>query len=103
MYKVLSPLGEPIAEAVGAAPRLSDLSGKTICEVWNGQFRGDIAFPMLRQLLQERYPGVKVIPYTEFPKTDVIGSTKLLQERTDTAVALAVQRGCDAIITGMGF
>ena len=94
MYEVLSLLGEPNVEAVGAPPSLSDLNGKTIGEVWNGGFRGQVAFPIIREFLQKRYPGVKVIPYTEFPITDERGSTEGLLEKVDRAVALGKQRGC---------
>ncbi|MBI2910073.1 MAG: hypothetical protein HYX92_20725 [Chloroflexi bacterium] len=103
MYEVLSPLGEPTVEKVGVAPRLSDLRGKTVCEVWNRGFRGDVSFPIIREMLQERYPGVKVVPFTEFPMQDTCGSTSELQGRVDAAIALAIQRGCDAMITGNGF
>lgn len=102
VYQALSPVGEPTVKAV-AAPRLHDLNGKTICEVWNGDFRGHITFPIMRELLKKRFPDVKIIPYTEFPITTVIGSTDKLQKRLEGAVALAKERGCDAMITGNGF
>ncbi|MBI2910069.1 MAG: hypothetical protein HYX92_20705 [Chloroflexi bacterium] len=103
MYRVLSPLGEPTVEKVGVAPRLKDLKGKTICEIANGaQHRGPVAFPIIRELLQRRYPDIKVIPYTEFPVQDIHGSTRQILERVEAAVALAEQKGCDAVITGIG-
>ncbi|MBI2906173.1 MAG: hypothetical protein HYX92_00810 [Chloroflexi bacterium] len=103
MYEVLSPLGEPTVETVAAPHSLSDLNGKTICAVWNGGFRGQVAFPVILELLRKRYPDVRVIPYTEFPITNERGSTGDLLEKVDRAVALARQWGCDAMITGMGF
>ncbi|MBI2910330.1 MAG: hypothetical protein HYX92_22020 [Chloroflexi bacterium] len=103
MYEVLSPLGESTAEALAAAPRVSDLKGKTVCEVWNGGFRGQVAFPIIRELLQKRYPGVRIVPYTEFPTEYIIGDSGQLKERVDQVVAHATQLGCDAMITGMGF
>ncbi|MBI2907180.1 MAG: hypothetical protein HYX92_05930 [Chloroflexi bacterium] len=103
MYEVLSPRGEATLGAVGAAPRLSDLSGKTVCEIWNGSFKGHITFPIIRELLRKRYPGIKVIPYDEFPVQHHHASTGQLLERLDAAVALAIQKGCDAVITGNGF
>ncbi len=103
MYEVLSPLGEPAVEAVHEAPRLADLSGKTVCELSNGHFRADVSFPIIRELLQKRYPGIKVIPYTEFPIHWLRGSTEDILKLDETAVALVVQRGCDAVIVGNGF
>ncbi|MBI2909496.1 MAG: hypothetical protein HYX92_17765 [Chloroflexi bacterium] len=102
MYEVLSPCGEPTVEKVSVSPRLSDLSGKTVCELWNGSFQGYATFPIVRELLRERYPDVKVIPYTEFPIQDLRGSTTQLLERVDATVALAIQKGCDALISGNG-
>ena len=103
MYEVVSPRGEPTIKKVSGAPRISDLRGKTVCEVWNRGFRGVVTFPIIRELLQKRYPGVKVIPYTEFPLQDVHGSTSQVLEHADAAVALAIEKGCDAMITGNGF
>ncbi|MBI2906175.1 MAG: hypothetical protein HYX92_00820 [Chloroflexi bacterium] len=103
VYKVLSPLGEPTIEKIAGAPRLSDLNGKTVCEVWNGGFMGHVAFPIIRELLRKRYPDVKIVTYDEFPIHYTVGSTQQLIERTNTTLALARQKGCDALITGMGF
>ena len=102
-YNVVSPVGKPTVKAVGGAPRLPDLNGKTICEVWNGGFRGQVAFPVIRELLQKRYKDVKIVPYTEFPIQDVIGSTERLQELVEIVVDQAKEKGCDAMITAMGF
>ncbi|MFH1486676.1 MAG: hypothetical protein ABIH46_11450 [Chloroflexota bacterium] len=103
MYDVLSPLGEPAIEEGPAAPLISDLTGKTVCEVWNGSFKGNVLFPILRELLQKRYPGIKIIPYTEFPLQRVIGTTQEILGRVETAVALAKEKGCDAMITASAF
>lgn len=103
MYNVLSPLGERAVEEVAGVRPVSDLSGKTVGEMSDGLFRSDVTFPMIRELLQKRYPGIKVIPYTEFPIQDVRGNTEDLLKRAETAAALAVERGCDAVISGNGF
>ncbi|MBI2906685.1 MAG: hypothetical protein HYX92_03395 [Chloroflexi bacterium] len=102
MYDVLSPLGEPTLKEIGVTPRLSNLSGKTVCEVWNGSFEGYDTFPMIRELLHKRYPGVSVIPYTEFPIQHHRDNTSQQLDRVDATVALAVQKGCDALIVGNG-
>ncbi|MBI2908414.1 MAG: hypothetical protein HYX92_12275 [Chloroflexi bacterium] len=102
VYKVLSPLGEPIVKQAGGAPRLLDLNGKTVCEIWNGLFRGHVTFPLIRELLQKHYPDVHVIAYSEFPVQDIRGSTSDLQGRVDATVALAIEKGCDALIVAHG-
>ncbi len=75
------------------APRLNTLEGKTIGEIWNGLFRGPDTFPVLRELIKQRFPTAKIIPYTElpigFPDTATIG--KAVREK-----------GCDAVIVGNG-
>ncbi|MBI2906698.1 MAG: hypothetical protein HYX92_03460 [Chloroflexi bacterium] len=103
MYKVLSPIGKTIVEVVPRAPRLLDLNGKTIGEIWNGGFRGSASFPIIRELLRKRYPDIKFVPYTEFPWQDIRGSNRALQERAEAAAALAREKGCDAVISGNGF
>ena len=103
IYEVLSPLGEPGVKAKSSAPRLSDLNGKTLCEVSDGLFEHDVSFPIIRELLQKQYPSIKIIPYTELPKQPVEGGPAHMFERAEAAVALAKQKGCDAAIVGNGF
>ena len=67
--EVIGPIGGETVKKKSIAPRLDTLNGKTICETWNEDFKGDFMFPVYRELLKERYPGVKVIPYTEFPRS----------------------------------
>ena len=74
------------------APRLTDLNGKTICELSDLSWEDHRTFPLIRELLQKRFPDVKIIPYTEFPgvygvEADVL--SKMLREK-----------GCDGVIVG---
>ena len=75
------------------APRLANLSGKTICELANGSWGYDRSFPIIGELLQKRFPDVKIIPYTEFP----VGSIQIDSEETAN---LLKKKGCQAVITG---
>jgi hypothetical protein len=103
VYEVLSPLGEPAVAMVPLAPRLDTLEGKTIGELWNGGFRGDESFPIIEKMLLERYPTVKLIPYTEFPVTTIASFHPEKKEQTLAALRAALkQKGCDAVITGNG-
>lgn len=100
--EVVSPAGITTVKLSSAARRLDDLNGKTVCEVWNGVFKGDISFPILRKLLKEKYPEVKVIPYTEFyhlPGSDI---PERQLELARQIVAMAREKGCDALISGNG-
>lgn len=96
---VMSPVGEYPAKAAGIAPRLPDLNGKTIGEVWNGGFRADATFPLIRQLLKKRYPGVKVIPYTELPAVTPFGDIDRMCSNLREAIS---QKGVNAVISGNG-
>ena len=97
-YRVLWPRGEKTVEVMTLAPRLDDLNGKTVCQLWDYLFRGDEIFPMLEDALRERYPDIKFVRYDEF------GSTHGGDER-DVMAALPdklKQLGADAVISGMG-
>ena len=102
-YEVVSPLGEPVMKRITMAPRLNTLEGKTICEIWNGGFRGDESFPMIERMLRERYPTVKMIPYSEFPLTTIASlHPEKKQETLEVLRAKIKEKGCDAVITGNG-
>lgn len=102
MEQALSPVGGETATETRLPPRLDRLEGKTIGETWNGDFKGDLSFPIIRALLQERYPGLKVVPYTEFPyhygADDPARQRALARDIAVRALAL----GCDALISGNG-
>ena len=74
------------------APRLDELSGKTICELSDLTWDDYRTFPRFRELLQKRFPDVTIIPYTEFP--GIYG----VEEET-LAKALK-EKGCDGAIVG---
>ena len=75
------------------APRLDTLEGKTICELSNNQWQAHRTFPLIRELLQKRFPSVKIIPYTEFPA----GTSEI---DSDKVVDLIKERGGQAVIVG---
>jgi len=99
---VVSPEGEIAVARAHGAPRLAGLAGKTVCEIWNGVFKGDITFPLIRERLAERFSGLRIVPYTEFPHAP--GSDDPAQQRRRAArlAALAREQGCEAIISGNG-
>ena len=99
---VVSPVGQPAVKTTNAAPRLADLDGKTIGELWNGVFKGDISFPVIRRLLQAKYPRLRIIPFTEFPHTHSSDNLTQQRERARQLAELAREKGCDAVITGNG-
>ena len=99
---VVSPVGADAVKPSRAAQRLDGLEGKTICEIWNGVFKGDITFPIIRTLLKEKYPELKVIPYTEFPYAPISDNPTQQRQHAQQLAALAKEKGCDAVIFGNG-
>ncbi len=100
--EVISPLGGTGSQKKTFAKRLDTLNGKTVCELWNADFKGDFTFPLYREMLKERFPDVKVIPYTEFPYSSIRGTPTHQRELDERMVALAREKGCEAVITGNG-
>ena len=102
MESVHSPIGGETLVQQSLARRLDGLDGKTIGESWNGDFKGDVTFPMIRRRLQERFPGIRIIPYDQFPylhgADDPAEQKALAREIALRAQAL----GCDAVISGNG-
>lgn len=74
------------------APRLADLNGKTICELSNHLWQDHRIFPAIREQLQKRFPGVKIIPYTEFPD--------IYSVQGEVLTRLLKEKGCDGAIVG---
>ena len=99
---VVSPAGQPAVRSTSAAPRLAGLDGKTIGELWNGVFKGDISFPVIRRLLQAKYPKLRIIPFTEFPHAHGSDNPAHQRARARQLAELAREKGCDAVITGNG-
>ena len=99
---VISPEGLQLKATSGVSRHLDTLNGKTIGEVYNNHFKGELMFQTYRRLFKERFPGVKIIPYSEFPIVYVGGDPKSQHQTAKDAAALAKEWGCDAIITGNG-
>jgi hypothetical protein len=75
------------------ASRLEDLNGRTVCELSNGVWEDQRSFPVIRALIQERFPRARIIPFTEFP----VGTERMDR---DSTIDLLVEKGCEALITG---
>lgn len=96
--KVFNPLPAVTITAKNA-PRLDTLNGKTICEISaTGYWRSQQTFPIIRKLLQRKFPNVKIVPYTELP----IGRTDRYPVPLDKVEELLKSKGCDAVLLGNG-
>ena len=99
---VISPVGAEAVEPKNLAKRLDTLDGKVVAEVWNEDFKGDIMFPIYRELLKERFPDVKIVPYTDIPRASLKGTPSYQKEVLDSIMAALRAKGADAVITGNG-
>ena len=81
---------------------LASLEGMTIGEVYNHHFKGDQMFGLYRELLKQRFPGVRIVPYTELPASYVGGDPATHRRVAQEVAAVAKEKGCDALITGNG-
>ena len=99
---VVSPEGLPLASTGGVSRELTSLEGKTIGEVYNNHFKGELMFETYRRLFRARYPGIRIIPFDQFPIVYVGGDAASQKKTAKDIAAIAKQKGCDAIITGNG-
>ena len=100
IYEVVSPVGKPSNDKINALPkRISDLNGKTVCQVWHGRFQADTLFAELNVLLKKRFPDIKIIPCTDMP---VISFYRDQDKKLEDLKEAYLQKECDAVITGIG-
>jgi len=78
------------------APRLADLHGKTICELANRMWESERTFPVIREALMQRFPTLKIIPYTETPFFD----ERLSLEELAKVAQFVQSTGAQAAIIG---
>ncbi|OGA24492.1 MAG: hypothetical protein A3I02_10215 [Betaproteobacteria bacterium RIFCSPLOWO2_02_FULL_67_26] len=75
------------------APRLASLEGKRIGFVSNEQWQAFRMLPMLKELLEQDFPGITVLPIDAYPQGNALIGTE------DTA-AQVKKSGVDAVIVG---
>ena len=75
------------------APRLGSLEGKRIGFVSNEQWQAYRMLPMLKEMLEQDFPGVTVLPIDAYPQGNALIGTE------ETA-ALVKKSRVDAVIVG---
>jgi hypothetical protein len=75
------------------APRLDSLAGKRIGFVSNEQWQAYRMLPLLKEMLEEDFPGVEVLPIEAYPQGNALIGTE------ETA-ALVKKSAVDAVIIG---
>ena len=98
VYGVVWPRGRKAASKTDFfANRLSSLNDKTVCMLWNGRFRGDEIFVLLEKGLFKKYPRIKIVSWTEFPRDGEHGVPDWNKHST-----LLADKGCDAVMVAIG-
>ena len=95
---VLWPLSRKASTTVEMAERPVDLNGKTVCELWDVIFRGEMIYPLIREQLKARYPGVKIVDYTHFGNFHGPKAKEILEDLPRKLK----EQGADAVIAGIG-
>ena len=106
--EVVSPISYDVtatSKKVANATRLDTLADKTICELTlTGSWRVEKTFPVIRELLKKRFPGMKFVTYDKFPYDAISTSERSRQHWADLErVGEALKTmGCDGLIVGNG-
>jgi hypothetical protein len=79
------------------APRLGTLEGKTVAQLWDQLFKGDVVFEILEESLRARFPGIKFVSWREFGSTHGGDEKEVLAALPARFKAL----GVDAVVSGM--
>ncbi|MBI2859510.1 MAG: hypothetical protein HYX90_10565 [Chloroflexi bacterium] len=97
-FEVVWPLAKSAQKPQGLAPRLDTLNGKTLCGIWNGVFYFEKTWPMVKEALARKYPGVKFVDWEKmglFYGPHETPNLEALPEKLK-------QYKCDAVISGRG-
>jgi hypothetical protein len=97
-YRVVWPRGRKIEDRAEPAPRLEDLNGKTVAELWDYVFRGEEIFPLIEAELSARFAGVKFLRPDRFGNTHGSDEREVLAALPDRLRELGVA----AVISGVG-
>ena len=92
VLEVLNPVGAVEVDKIASA-RVGDLRGKTVCMLSNGYFRAHEILPVVRELLQQKFPETTFVPFNELPVgyPDVRRIGKKVKAK-----------GCDAVVLATG-
>ena len=59
-----------------------------------------MTFITLRELLKRKYPGIKVIPYTEMPKHHLMENPGVSNVESEAFITALKEKDCDAVTSG---
>ena len=97
-YDVVWPLGKPAYATRAPVARVADLNNKVIGETWDYLFRGEEWFPILREELTKRYPGITFVTYDTFGNLHGPNQRELVAKVPE----LLKKHKVDAVISAIG-
>lgn len=97
VFRVIWPLGKWSGHVTPLAPPLNTLAGKTIGVLINDE----IMRSAIQELLIQKYPDIKLIPPSEFA-AGFTGTEGEQFVQINVLSKLFKEKGCDAVITGVG-
>ena len=97
-FQVVWPLGKHAYQTRSPNARIPDLRNKVVAETWDYLFRGEEIFPILREELTARFPGIRFIPYDVFGNLHGPQQLELIARVPE----LLKQHKVDAVISAIG-
>jgi hypothetical protein len=97
-YKVVWPRSRQVKTGARLARRLDTLEGKTVAQLWDWVFKGDVMYEVWERELAARYPGIKFISWREFGEIHGANEHTVLADLPQKLKDF----GVDAVICGVG-
>ena len=97
-YKVVWPSGRLASTPVAPSAPVPDLQGKTICELWNGLFKGDQMFPLIRDKLSAHFPDMRFVDHSKFGNVHGQNEAEVIANLP----ARLREYQCDLVVSGVG-
>ena len=102
MYSVVRPTGDVVHPMIAQAPRPDTLERKTVCMTSNQGFKAHVTFPVIEDLLRQKYPNLKIILPEDMPRAVKPPAEGAADPATDAMVTALKEKGCQAVISGNG-
>ena len=97
-YKVVWPRSRQVKTGAKLAKRLDTLKGKTVAQLWDWVFKGDVMYEVWERELATRYPDIKFISWREFGEIHGANEHTVLADLPRKLKEV----GADAVICGVG-
>ena len=97
-YQAVWPLGKIRYKTITDTTRITDLTGKTICELSDFRFKAPEVFPLVEEFISKRYRDVKFITYENFGDINGLNEAQVVAGLPE----MLRKYNCDAVIAGVG-